>query len=159
MQQVLGGIAMTLTTVVSIGNVNDAEAFVRHCMKKAKIVLTEHEREDLIAEGLAILVELHQRYEPARDPGGQTGQTKGFYGYALYLLPKKLGDAWHRSNPHHVLRTQPDGTRKYEYLEQPKSMTELFSSELMGSDGHSIGPPAGAEKHWRTPGDFVKAAA
>jgi len=116
-----------LNGVVSLHNVQDAEAFVKHCIKKAgRLILTREEEEDLVATGLMILCELAQRYDPAKDKSaGLPGRTKGFYGYALFQLPKKLGDAYHSARPHHVLRTQSDGSRKYEYLDPPTSFDDL----------------------------------
>ena len=141
-----------LSERVSLGNVVDAEAFVRHCMHKAgRLRITGDEREELVAEGLALLCELHLRYEPERDkaPGGH---TTGFYGYALYLLPRKMADAWHRSQPHHVSRVQADGSRRYEYHREPKSLSELYDQ---GATNHDMTHLALDDTTWRHPGEFI----
>lgn len=147
---------MSLTQVVSLHNVENCEAFVQHCMNKAKgIVLTKDQREDLLAEGLCLLVELAAKYDPAKDKSARTAsKTEGFYGYALFLLPKKLSDAWHRGQEHHLLKTQPDGKRKYEYASTAKSLDEYLQN---GNDG--MEPIELSANNCREPGDFVKAAA
>lgn len=124
-----------LTQKVTVGNVQDAEAFVRHCIAKARgLVLTADQRDELIAEGLVILLELHRRYDPRKDKGAPAGGCTGFAGYALYLLPRKLADAWHRSQEHHLLRTQPDGSRRHVYLRTAKSLEEWRAGADDGDD-------------------------
>ncbi len=114
---------MILATKLSMGNIDDVEAFVQHCINKGRVILTPDEREELLATGLAITAELYNSYDASRDPGAHE-KGKGFFGYALYLLPRKLSDAWHRSQPHHVLRTQEDGSRAYEYLTPAKTIDD-----------------------------------
>lgn len=141
-----------LSEKVSLGNVENAEAFVRHCLNKgSSIRMTDDQRDELIAEGLLLLCELWNRYDPHRDksPGGT---TTGFYGYALYLLPRKLADVWHRSQPHHVVRTMPDGSRIYEYLKEPKSISEITDT---GAANLEIAHFAPDDSSWRWPGNFV----
>lgn len=143
-----------LTNAVPLGNIDDAEAFVRHCINKSRIVLTPDERDELVAEGLVLLCELHQRYNPARDKA-PAGKTQGFFGYALYLLPRKLNDAWHRSQPHHLLRTQSDGTRRYEYVKTARSLEELHTPDgfrAHDTQGRTDALHAG---NCRTTGDYV----
>lgn len=137
-----------LSQKVKLGNIDDAEAFVHHCIDKGKILLTVDEREELVAIGLVILIELERKYDPARDRGNG-GRTHGFFGYALYLLPRKLGDAWHKHNPHHVLRTLPDGTRRYDYLKTPRSWDEINDAPPTASAHRSF------ETTMRTAGNFV----
>lgn len=142
-----------LSSKVQIGNIKDAEAFVRHCMHKAgRIRITGDEREELVAEGLVLLVELHRRYDPARDKGAG-GNTGGFFGYALYLLPRKMADAWHRGQPHHLLRTQEDGSRRYEYLKEPRSLVEVIEWDNTNID--AFGNFYTDDTTWRHPGEFV----
>lgn len=143
----------TLNGKVSLHNILDAEKFVQHCMNKARgIVLSEGEREELLAEGLCILVELSLRYDPDKDRSADE-PTKGFFGYALYLLPRKLGDAWHRSNPTHLLRTHADGIRRYEYVKGPRSLDQVI--ELGGSDGTADGRVELHTGNTRSLGDFI----
>ena len=143
-----------LSDKVSLGNIENAEAFVRHCLRKGSAIrMTEDQREELIAEGLLLLCELWQRYEPERDKS-PSGTTHGFYGYALYLLPRKLADVWHRSQPHHVVRTQADGSRIYEYLKEPKSLSEHLDQQRT-TEAYDISYFNVDDSAWRWPGDFV----
>jgi hypothetical protein len=126
-----------LNSKVTIGNITDAEAFVRHCINKSRLPLTVDERDELVAEGLVLVCELHLRYDPKR-------------------LPRKLNDAWHRSQPHHLLRTQPDGTRRYEYVKTAKSLDDVHLNGMAGErneDGTRLDQLHAG--NCRTTGDYV----
>lgn len=95
------------------------------------------EREELLAEGLVILLELAARYKPlpARpgidDNAGRdriSGVRGGrFSGYAAFYLPKRLGDAWHRWHPEHRYVTDPaTGRRRWQYDQPTMSLDSLY---------------------------------
>jgi hypothetical protein len=149
----------TLSAKVALYNIEDCEAFVRHCMKKGRVILDGDAYDELLAEGLVLLYEMAGKYQPHRDPswhGASTERTKGFYGYALFLLPRKLGDAWHRMNPHHVQRTVEGGRRVYEYHRPAKSLDELAGQHFEGSSGATGNGRRGIDDAGtRWPGNFV----
>jgi hypothetical protein len=131
-------------TPIQIGDINDAESFVKSCIGRARIRVSEHEYEDVVCEGLLALVRLHGLYDPARDGGrknepGRHGKSEdrqgvaSFAGYAWYLLPNKIRDAWHRLHPEHLLRTvvitdedtgETKKVRRYQYGTAPVSLDE-----------------------------------
>lgn len=117
----------------SILDIDDAEGFVRDMVYRKLRKLDKYEIEDMVAEGLMLLVALSRRYDPSKDtPNRKPGhRCKGprccvpsFAGYASYLLPNKLLDAWHASHEDHLLRTQPDGSRKYFYHQETCSLDD-----------------------------------
>jgi len=112
----LGGLA----TAVSMRDVEDTEAFVKACIKRSRIKFDKDEYEELVSCGLLILCELNARYDPEKDQGPEAS----FAGYAWYLLPRKLTDAWHGMHEEHQLRTQADGSRKWEYHQPTMSWDE-----------------------------------
>lgn len=151
---------------VAIGDVKDAYGFVSRCIGKSGIkTFSAQEYDELMCEGIVILCALHERYDPRKDKGTApvrgVKSTKGvasFAGYASYLLPRKLRDAWHRMHPEHVLKTMPDKTRKYVYYEPPKSLDEMRSSTGVQDSGDRVGHVGGGEldeRNLRLPGDFA----
>lgn len=99
---------------IAILDVENAEAFVQKCMDKTGIHFERPEREELLAEGLTILLELKEIYEPGI--GGRDATTSTFAGFAAWTLPKRLGDAWHKSHPEHRYVTNPEtGQRGWSY--------------------------------------------
>jgi hypothetical protein len=138
-----------VTKAIPLHDIDDAEGFVRANIARSKLVLTRQEREELVAEGMVIICELAMKFQPRLDGYDRDGS---FAGYASSLLGRKLSDAWHRMNPSHVLRTQPDGTRKWEYLQEHSSLDKLLDNADSDSylEGHND-PLASA----RTLGDFI----
>lgn len=67
-------------------DVLDVEAFVKATLRNMSLRLTRDEREELVGEGLLIMVELARGYRP--DIGT-------FGGYAAGMLPRRLTDSWH----------------------------------------------------------------
>jgi len=108
--------------IVALHDVKDASAFVHATINRSRIVLTLAEREDLHAEGMAIMVKLARDYQPHIAGHDHEGR---FSGYAAMYLPRKLGDVWHRNHPEHQLRTQDDGKRRWEYSERAVSLDAL----------------------------------
>lgn len=98
---------------------------MRASVRRSRVQASGHDLEELVAEGLVILCDLARRFKPQLEGYAQEGR---FSGYAARFLPVKLGEAWHRMHPHHVLRTQPDGSRRYEYMLPAQSLSGLISS-------------------------------
>lgn len=115
-----------LSGKVTLHDIDDAEAFVISTIRRSKIRIDQDEFAELICEGLVILCEMAQRFEPHRSGHDHPGR---FSGYAARFLPNKLGDAWHRLHPEHVLKTQDDGTRKYEYLPPAGSLDQSMERD------------------------------
>lgn len=115
-----------MTGPVEVHDIKDAEAFVRaNVYRKLRKLRDGQEFEEMVQEGYVILFDLARRYDPSKDvpsrkPGhvckGERCCKASFASYAARLLPPKLLDAWHSHHPEHLLRTQPDGSRKYVYL-------------------------------------------
>lgn len=130
-------------------DIEDAERFVAATVRKKLIKLrNKDERDEMNAEGMVILFDLARRYDPSKErPNTKPGHVcktvrcckPSFAGYASRLLPPKLLDAWHAHHPEHLLRTQPDGSRKYVYLVEACSLHD--TGVATGSD---------ARGHWTT---------
>lgn len=108
-----------IATQITIHDIRDAEGYVAACMQRSRILFQPGEREELLAEGLVILYELADRYEPHRAGYRQPGR---FSGYAAAYLPRRLEDAWHRLNPQHQARRNGDGRRVWDYGSTPMSL-------------------------------------
>lgn len=139
----------------AIGDIEDAEAFVKAHIKRARIRFADDEFEDILGAGLLILVRLWQLYDPARDGGRAPGKNDSgrqgvasFAGYASYLLPNKIHDAYMRMHPEHRLVTQSDGKRRWVYGVPPTSLDIVGIEE----EGHWADDP-----RTRFVGDFVPA--
>ncbi len=132
---------------VSVHDIQDVEAFVRSIISsKVKLRLEGDERDELLAEGIAILLDLAAKYRPR-----MTGYDKdgSFAGYCAIYLPKKIFSAWHKWHPEHLLETQTDDegkkTKRYRYGTAPASLNEhLERNPSLDSD------------RLRTPGDFIR---
>lgn len=111
-----------LGTQVALHDVEDVEGFVAATIERSGIQLSADEREELLAEGIRILFELSERFEPRRGNHTQDGR---FSGFAAQFLPRKLGDAWHRWNPDHRYVTGEDGKRQWVYYPKPVSIQAL----------------------------------
>ncbi len=103
---------------VKLHNIDDAVGFTIDALRRSGIPAFDHEREDLIADGLAILCDWADRWKPENYGDG----TGSFAGYCHTYLPMRLKDAWHRLHPEHAYKTQPDGTRRYEFGDAPLSI-------------------------------------
>lgn len=125
---------------LQLHDVKDVQAFVHATItkwehanraKNSNFRLTHDERDELVAEGLLIMVRLADRYQP-RLPGYKTDGT--FSGYAAAFLPRKLGDAWHRLQPnhHYVTVTGASGNRKrkWTYGTRPISIERLHEKDM-----------------------------
>jgi hypothetical protein len=122
-------------------DVRDPSAFVQGTInaftapnaKRGPIVLSSDERDELHQEGLAILYRLASIFEPHREGYDQAGR---FSGFAAAMLPRKLGDAWHRMHPEHRHVTdQETGKRHWEYTERAVSLEALTAED---PDRHQI---------------------
>jgi hypothetical protein len=126
---------------VRLHNINDAAAFTVEALERSGITYDEHEREDLISEGIAILCTMASKWAPEEHGDG----TGSFLGYAHTYLPRRLLDAWHKSHPEHSYRTQPDGRRRWEYGREAHSLEHRFV-ELSNYDGPVWESRAGARE-------------
>ncbi len=115
-----------LAEAVALHDVRDAVAFVQATLNASRRLYPPDEREELVAEGLAILCHLASRFEPQRDGYQQAGR---FSGFAAKYLRLKLEDAYHRLHPEHQLRTQPDGKRRYEYGDHAVSIDAMTADD------------------------------
>lgn len=115
-----------LAQPVALHDIRDAEAFVQATLNASKRVYGPDEREELVAEGLRIMVELARNFTPRRDGYDKDGR---FSGYAAKFLRLKLEDAYHRLHPEHRLVTQPDGRRRYLYGDRAVSLDALTGED------------------------------
>lgn len=119
---------------VQLHNIRDAAAFVTSTLSRTNLTVDDTEREDLIAEGLAVLIEMANAWKPERHGNG----TGSFYGYASTYLPRRLIDAWHRNHREHTYATLEDGTRRWEYGHAPDSIYDSNGDPLpiVGTSHH-----------------------
>lgn len=117
-----------LAATVSLHDILDCEMFVQATVNQARLVLSPDERDELVCEGLAILQRLARDYQPGF--GGRDAAGSTFSGMAAQFLPRKLGDAWHRMHPEHLLTTQPDGRRKWVYRDRAVHLEAMTDDEL-----------------------------
>jgi hypothetical protein len=116
---------------VCLHDILDCESFVAANIQRSGVILRDrHEREDLLAEGLVILLELASRYEPHRAGYAKAGS---FAGYAAKFLPGRMRDAYHALHPEHVARRDADGRRVYSYGERPMSLQHEDMPQLMAT--------------------------
>jgi hypothetical protein len=125
----VGYALFVLSQKVPIGNVKDAEAWVRSNLPR--VILTPEGRDELIQEGLRILAEMWNRYEPGR--GGHDPTKSSFSAYATKYFPGKLLDAWHRQEGH-TLTTKPDGGREWRYPGKEASLDRIAEDHPEGLD-------------------------
>lgn len=103
---------------VALHNIRDAAGFVTDAVARLGLQLDDTEREDMIAEGFLILVDMANDWAPERYGDG----TGSFHGYAYTYLPRRLIDAWHRWHREHTYATRPDGSRAYVYGQSAESL-------------------------------------
>ena len=109
---------------------------MRFQLRRMTLTLGEDEREELVAEGLLILCELSARYDESLPKDKQAGS---FAGYANYLLPRRLLDAWHKHHPEHRYTTDPEtGKRKWVYGQPPTSLDALLENDGEGGGDHHL---------------------
>lgn len=118
-------------------DIANCEAFVQRTIDRSQITYGPAEREELLSEGLTILYELAGKYNPG--VGGRDATRSRFSGYAAMFLPRRLGDAWHKSHPNHRYVTHPDtGKRGWYYDLEAVSLDQLTdhaeSSDNGGAD-------------------------
>ncbi len=112
-----------LPTTVQLHDIDDVEGFVCGTIEKSGIRAPEHEKEELIGDGIRILYELAAKFEPQREGYAQPGR---FSGFAAQFLPRRLGDAWHSRHPEHVRVVGEDGKRHWAYRETPVSLDQFL---------------------------------
>ena len=116
-----------LATSFAIHDIRDAEGFVKATLKQSGIRFSTEEREELVCEGLAILCEMAERFEPQREGYDQPGR---FSGYAARYLPGRLGRAWHRHHREHRVEVGADGKRHWVYGQAPQSLDAIPPGKL-----------------------------
>jgi hypothetical protein len=122
---------------VAILDIANAEAFVQRTIDASGIQYSPHEREELLAEGLAILFELARKYNPGC--GGRDASNSRFSGYAAMFLPRRLGDAWHRWHPEHRYVTDPTtGKRGWRYDRPTISLDGLAERDEEDNADHQL---------------------
>jgi hypothetical protein len=129
-----------LAELVSLYDVEDVEGFVNATLNRFEegdlpewAKLSTDERQELVLEGITIMFELAERFEPHREGYAQAGR---FSGYAAAFLPKRLGDAWHRLHPEHRYVTDPEtGKRGWVYLQPASSLQGLAEHSSQGGEG------------------------
>ena len=112
-------------------DIRDPHAFVHATIRRARLILSTDELDELHAEGMAILYQLAKKFQPHIAGHEHEGR---FSGYAAMYLPRKLGDAWHRMNPHHLLVTREDGGRKWDYRDRAVSLEAVLADDPDRSD-------------------------
>lgn len=117
-----------LPTTVQLYDINDVEGFVCAAIQRSGITLSRPEHEELVSEGVTILYDLAERFEPQRAGYATAGR---FSGFAAQFLPRRLGDAWHASNPGHRRLTAADGSRSWHYEPSPVSIDSDEPLELI----------------------------
>lgn len=113
-----------LATQFSLYDVDDVPAFIVATIRRAGIhPAADDEIDELMLEGLAIMCELADRFEPHRPGYAKPGR---FSGYAAQMLPRRLGDAWHRAHPEHRYVTDATtGRRRWVYDQAPTSLDAI----------------------------------
>lgn len=124
---------------IQVYNILDAESFVYSCAGRQRLAhLDYHERQDLLSEGLVILLDLACKYNPA---------IGSFSGFCSRFLPGKISSAWHKMHPEHLQVIGEDGKRIYQYGERDASL----EAELARGDNNGIEQPT-----VRAIGNFVR---
>lgn len=134
---------------VQVYDILNAESFVRSSIAKAKLRVSDfHELQDVVSEGMAIMLDLASKFNPHMPGYDKPGS---FAGYCSKYLPNKIRAAWHNMHPEHLLVRSPDGKKRYEYGDSPKSLSELIDhANNGGSSSHDS-----YERGMRHLGEFV----
>lgn len=139
---------------VQLHDIEDAAAFVAHCIRKSNFELTDDQFTELLSEGLVILCDMAGKFEAHRDGYSQAGT---FFGYATTYLPRRLGSAWHKLNEHHVL-VSTGGKRRWIYYKEAARLDAprqgSTHSNLDGISPQTIGESLDDERIRRV-GNFI----
>lgn len=136
-----------LATSVALHDVQDVQAFVVSTLHRTNLTLSHDEREELVLEGLGIMVKLAARYEPHRDGYDQPGS---FAGYCSRYLGGKLLQAWHRLNPEHC-RIRDGGRERWLYF--PRTLS--YEGVMNGAGGMSVSDDDDSDQPMRHPRDWL----
>lgn len=144
---------------IALFDVGNCEGVMQRAIDKSTIRYDAGEREELLAEGWALLFELAERYKPLPEPPcgyaawfamtlgdrqdyehrlrAETKTKRGcFSGHAAMFLPRRLGDAWHKSHPEHLYITDPDSGKRGWFYGQAmvslNSITDSAGGEMAG---------------------------
>lgn len=91
----------------TLADVGDVEGFVHATIRKLNLVLTPDEWDELIADGLEIMLILHRDYRPGKGT---------FSGYATSLLRGRLLDRHHQHHRGEHIKTRDSaGRAMWEY--------------------------------------------
>jgi len=117
-----------LNESVRVRNIANAESFVQAALNRAWVIrpASQEERDDILAEGLALLLELSQGFEEHRPGYDKPGS---FSLYASKYLPLRLADAWGKMRREHRYAKDADGRRIVEFGEAPLSINMEFEYE------------------------------
>lgn len=115
----------------SLLDVRDPRGFVAAAIQRSGVRCGPDQRDDLIAEGLAILCDLARKYEPHREGYAKAGK---FSGYAASLLPRRMQDAWHQMNATITSRDE-DGKRVREFLPPARALHDEGLPEFAATYG------------------------
>ncbi len=120
----------------SLYDVEDVEAFVAGHLTRSRIILADRdEHDELLAEGITILYELADRYQPHMPGYTHPGR---FSGYAAQLLPRRMQDAYYRLHPEHQTR-RVNGRKIREHSPAPLSIhqeAKYLSANGEHTNGH-----------------------
>jgi hypothetical protein len=110
-----------LPNTVQVRNIHNAEAFVQAAIGRAWVIqpANQDERDDILSEGLTILLELSARFDEHR-PGYE--RPGSFSLYASKYLPLRLVDAWAKMRREHRYAKDSEGRRVVEFGEAPLSI-------------------------------------
>lgn len=103
---------------MTLEDIPDVEGFVRWRVSKLDRNFTEQERADAVAEGMALIYELREHWDPERCPR--------FSAYALTYLQCRLLDWWRRE-----LRQSGKGTYSSEGGYEYRGTVPLDQIELI----------------------------
>lgn len=121
-----------LSGKVQLHDVVDVESFVADAIRDGGARLTPDDREELLAEGLRIMVRLAQQYQPGFN--GLDPTTSTFAGFASKYLRLKLSDAYHRLQETHRLVTDDTGKKAWSYGAKPASLDAMVAESAEGAD-------------------------
>ena len=110
-----------LATSFAIHDIRDAEGFVKATLKQSGIRFSAEQYEHMVAEGLAELVKLGDRFEPHREGYEHPGR---FSGYAAKYLRLRLDRSWHKYM-RSISVTDEEGKRRWEYRRPDEELSDV----------------------------------